>query len=96
MRSALPAPLTVLEERVIGPGLGADSIYKGALATVFAIVVVVAIMFAVNLFATFANIALLVNLILLVGGMAFGGDAHATEHCGHWYFGNGGGCQCAQ
>jgi preprotein translocase subunit SecD len=73
MRSgALPAPLTVLEERVIGPGLGADSIYKGAMATVFAVVLVVVIMFAAyNLFATFANIALLVNLILLVGGMAF-------------------------
>lgn len=73
MRSgALPAPLTVLEERVIGPGLGADSIQKGTMATAVAIVVVVAIMFAAyHLFGTFASIALIVNFVLLLGAMAY-------------------------
>ncbi|WP_031934547.1 protein translocase subunit SecD [Candidatus Hepatobacter penaei] len=71
---ALPAPLKVLEERLIGPGLGADSIQKGTLSTVLAIVLVVMIMFAAySVFAGFANVALLVNLVLLMGGMAYFG-----------------------
>ena len=41
---ALPAPLTVLEERTVGPDLGADSIHAGALASVVGVVLVVVFM----------------------------------------------------
>ena len=38
---ALPAPLIVLEERSIGPGLGADSIAAGQLAAIIGIILVI-------------------------------------------------------
>ncbi|WP_413203629.1 protein translocase subunit SecD [Rhodospirillum sp. A1_3_36] len=65
---ALPAPLTVLEERTVGPGLGADSIAAGELASVLGLVAVVVFMiFAYGQFGIFANIALTVNICLLIG-----------------------------
>ncbi len=65
---ALPAPLTILEERTIGPGLGADSIAAGAAASVLGVVLVVAFMaVSYGLFGVLADIALLVNLFLLMG-----------------------------
>lgn len=64
---ALPAPLTVLEERTVGPGLGADSIQAGAIASVIGLVgVVIFMVIAYGLFGIFANIALLFNLALLI------------------------------
>jgi preprotein translocase subunit SecD len=64
---ALPAPLTVIEERTVGPDLGADSIRAGAIALAIGFVLVVAWMFAFyGLFGVFANIALIVNMILLL------------------------------
>jgi len=73
MRSgALPAPLNTLEERVIGPGLGVDSIRLGTTATLWSVFVVMGIMFlAYAAFGVFANISLLLNLIFLMGSMAF-------------------------
>jgi preprotein translocase subunit SecD len=63
---ALPAPLKVLEERTVGPGLGADSIAAGERATIFAIILVVMFMFiAYSFFGAIANIAVLFNLVLL-------------------------------
>jgi protein-export membrane protein SecD len=64
---ALPAPLTVVEERTVGPELGADSIRAGAfsLAAGFLLVVIFMGTFY-GLFGWFANIALVVNLVLLV------------------------------
>lgn len=72
MRSgALPAPLTFLEERTVGPGLGADSIHAGTLATVIAIVIVtVFMMLAYSAFGFFANVALFFNLALLVAALS--------------------------
>jgi protein-export membrane protein SecD len=65
---ALPAPLNIVEERSVGPDLGADSIRAGWIASVIGFVLVVAFMFAAyGLFGFFANIALLLNLILLIG-----------------------------
>jgi preprotein translocase subunit SecD len=56
MRSgALPAPLIILEERTVGPGLGADSIHQGTQATVFAIVAVTAFMFLAYSFRAILN-----------------------------------------
>jgi protein-export membrane protein SecD len=64
---ALPAPLTVVEERTVGPELGADSIRAGAIALGAGFLLVVAFMaIFYGLFGWFANIALLVNLILML------------------------------
>src|SRR3954471_1462784 len=60
---ALPAKLTIVEERTVGPGLGKDSIEAGKHATYVATVFVVIFMFATyGLFGFFANIALLVHV----------------------------------
>jgi len=64
---ALPAPLTVVEERTVGPELGADSIRAGAFSLLAGFLLVVAFMGTFyGLFGWFANIALVVNLVLLV------------------------------
>ncbi len=64
---ALPAPLTVIEERTVGPDLGADSIRAGAIASVIAVVLVIVFMVvAYGLFGIFANVALIANLFLIV------------------------------
>ena len=68
---ALPAPLTVLEERTVGPGMGADSIRAGKIASVLAIVLVVVFMGAAyGLFGLMANIALTLNLILMAAALS--------------------------
>jgi preprotein translocase subunit SecD len=64
---ALPVPLVVLEERTVGPGLGADSIRAGQIASVFALVAVIVFMASsYGLFGMMANVALLLNLVLLL------------------------------
>jgi protein-export membrane protein SecD len=64
---ALPAPLTVIEQRSVGPELGADSIRAGALSLVVGFVLVVVFMGVFyGLFGWFANVALVVNLILML------------------------------
>jgi preprotein translocase subunit SecD len=64
---ALPAPLTVVEERTVGPELGADSIRAGAIALGAGFLLVVGFMaMFYGLFGWFANIALVVNLILML------------------------------
>lgn len=64
---ALPATLTVVEERTVGPSLGADSIDAGLLASVIAAVAVFSFMLAFYGFlGLIANIALVVNLIMIM------------------------------
>ncbi|MGF1609256.1 MAG: protein translocase subunit SecD [Kiloniellales bacterium] len=68
---ALPAPLTIMEERTVGPGLGADSIEAGRIASILGLVFVVVFMAATyGLFGLLANVALLVNLVLLVAALS--------------------------
>ncbi|HBV53741.1 MAG TPA: protein translocase subunit SecD [Rhodobacteraceae bacterium] len=68
---ALPAGLDFLEERTIGPELGADSIAAGRIAMVVAFVAVMGFMWAsYGLFGFFANIALLVNVALIFGALS--------------------------
>jgi preprotein translocase subunit SecD len=68
---ALPAPLTILEERTVGPGLGADSIAAGEFAGIIGSVLVVAFMIvAYAFFGLIAILALVVNGILLVAVMS--------------------------
>lgn len=63
---ALPAPIKILEERTVGPGLGADSIKAGATASLVGLaLVVVFFVMAYGLFGVFANIALLFNIALI-------------------------------
>lgn len=71
---ALPATLTYLEERTIGPSLGADSIRSGVIASVVGLVLIVAFMLIYyKLSGVNAIIALCFNLIILVGLMAYVG-----------------------
>ncbi|ALK09343.1 protein translocase subunit SecD [Blastochloris viridis] len=65
---ALPAPLTVVEERTIGPSLGQDSVRAGTYASIIGSVLVVTFMIAIyGLFGVFANISLIVNIGMLLG-----------------------------
>ncbi|HZT28202.1 MAG TPA: protein translocase subunit SecD [Pseudolabrys sp.] len=65
---ALPAPLTIIEERTVGPGLGADSIAKGKLSSyVGAAMVVFFMLVTYGLFGLFANIAVAVNVAMIFG-----------------------------
>lgn len=71
---ALPAEMTFLEERTIGPELGQDSIDAGRLAAIVGTVLVVAYMVAsYGLFGTFASIAVIVNVVLILAIMSMMG-----------------------
>ncbi len=68
---ALPVPLTVVEERSVGPDLGADSIRKGLLAMMIGSIAVVTLMVAsYGRFGIYATIALVFNVLILLGVMA--------------------------
>ena len=65
---ALPAPLTVIEERTVGAGLGADTIASGKIGSAVGVLFIVLFMILVyGLFGLFADIVLLVNLAMIVG-----------------------------
>ena len=65
---SLPAPLTIIEERTVGPSLGADSIAAGKLAAIFGLIgVLIFISIAYGQFGLYANVALLINIALIVG-----------------------------
>jgi preprotein translocase subunit SecD len=69
---ALPATLTYLEERTIGPSLGADSIRSGITASAVGLLLITAFMLVYyKLSGVNAVIALLFNLIILLGLMAY-------------------------
>lgn len=68
---ALPAPLRVVEERTVGPELGADSIRAGKIASVLALVLVAGFMAAYyGLFGLFADLALVANMVLIIGALS--------------------------
>ena len=63
---ALPAPLTVLEERTVGAELGADSIAAGEFASVLAVILVIVFMAAAyGMFGLMADVALVLNIVLI-------------------------------
>ena len=63
---ALPAPLKILEERTVGPDLGADSVRAGKIAGVVAFIAVMVFMFlSYGVFGLAANVALVVNMVLI-------------------------------
>lgn len=64
---ALPVPLSVIEERSIGPSLGADSIRAGALSLLVGFILVIVFMaLFYGRFGWYANIALFANLSLML------------------------------
>ncbi len=68
---ALPAPLSILEERTVGPGLGADSIAAGQIASIVGLVAVLIFMgVTYGRFGLYADIALVANMILILGSLS--------------------------
>ena len=68
---ALPAKMTIVEERTVGPGLGADSIHAGKIATLIATVLVVLYMIGTyGIFGVIASFALVVHVCLIFGLMS--------------------------
>jgi len=67
----LPVALKVIEERTVGPQLGADSIRAGVMAATIAVVAVVIFMFlSYGRFGIYANLAVVINVFVIVGVMA--------------------------
>ena len=69
---ALPATLTIIEERTVGADLGADAIHAGTVAAIVGTVLVMVFMFVTYgpLFGGFANLAMSVNMLLVFAGMS--------------------------
>lgn len=68
---ALPADLTIIEERTVGPGLGKDSIESGKIAGIIgALAVIVFMLLSYGLFGIFANLALAANITLIMGALS--------------------------
>ena len=65
---ALPAPLIILEERSVGPDLGADSIEAGQFAAIIGFIAVIIFMiFVYRYFGLLADLALIINLFMVLG-----------------------------
>ena len=71
---ALPAPLNIIEERTVGAELGADSISAGRLSAMAGLVMVAAFMILrYGLFGIFADVALTLNIVLLLAALTMFG-----------------------
>jgi preprotein translocase subunit SecD len=69
---ALQAPVQVLEERTVGPSLGADSIRKGVVSTLAgAVAVFLFMLIYYRLSGAIADLALVLNLLILLAAMAW-------------------------
>tara|TARA_B100000035_G_scaffold311270_1_gene320531 strand:- start:355 stop:1908 length:1554 start_codon:yes stop_codon:yes gene_type:complete len=65
---ALPAPLEIIEERTVGPDLGQDSIDAGIIALIVGfLLVIIFILIKYKTFGIITNVALIINLFLLIG-----------------------------
>ncbi len=68
---ALPAPVNILEERTVGPSLGADSIRKGLISMLIGgLFVVIFMIFYYRGSGLLADFALILNIVLISGGLA--------------------------
>ncbi len=68
---ALPAPVQIIEERLIGPTLGAENIHRGSLSVLVALILVMIFMaIYYRLMGLVANFALVLNLILIIAIMS--------------------------
>jgi preprotein translocase subunit SecD len=68
---ALPAPVKILEQRTVGPSLGRDSIHEGLIASLVGGIIIIIFMIMYYKFAGIvADLALLMNILLLLAGLA--------------------------
>ncbi|GEP57424.1 protein translocase subunit SecD [Reyranella soli] len=69
---ALPATLTIIEERTVGADLGADAIHDGTVAALVGTALVILLMLIVYgpVFGGFASLAMMVNMLLVFAGMS--------------------------
>ncbi len=69
---ALPATLTIIQESTVGADLGADAIRAGTVAAIVGTALVALVMFVAYgpVFGGFANLAMLVNLLMVFAGMS--------------------------
>jgi len=73
---SLPASIRYLDEEVVGPSLGADSIRAGLISAIAALIAVVLFMlFYYRLSGVNATVAMILNLVILFGAMAYFGAA---------------------
>jgi len=71
---ALPAEMSVMEERTVGAGLGADSIAMGTIASIIGgAAVLVFLVLTYGMLGMFANLALAFNILLIFSGLALTG-----------------------
>jgi preprotein translocase subunit SecD len=76
---ALPTPLRIMEERTVGPSLGADSVAQGEVAGLIGLALVLVVMIGYYRMAGVLAVgALLVYLLLVMGGLAGFGASGAT------------------
>lgn len=69
---ALPAPLEIIEERTVGPSLGLDSIKSGSLSALVGLLLVAIFMiYFYKTLGIFANIALVVNILIIITVLSF-------------------------
>jgi preprotein translocase subunit SecD len=72
---SLPIPVVIEEERTVGPALGADSIRSGLRASVVGLIaVLIFTAFYYRLAGSYASVALLANLVMLMGVMSLAGN----------------------
>ncbi len=75
---ALPVDLTVIEERTVGPDLGADSIRKGAIALAVGLTALMVFMIVTyGRFGVYTCASLILNVLMILGIMAWLGGAAA-------------------
>jgi preprotein translocase subunit SecD len=68
---SLAAPMYIVEERTIGPSLGADNIEKGKISVIIGLILVLFFMvYYYRVFGLFANSALIINILLIVSIMS--------------------------
>ena len=69
---ALPAPLEIIEERTVGPSLGLDSIKSGSLSALAGLLFVAVFMiYFYRTFGFFANVSLVVNILIIITVLSF-------------------------
>ncbi|MFL2548887.1 MAG: protein translocase subunit SecD [Gammaproteobacteria bacterium] len=68
---SMAAPMYIVEERTVGPSLGADNIEKGKISVIIGLILVLIFMFYYyRIFGLFANSALVINILIIVSIMS--------------------------
>ncbi len=68
---SMAAPMYIVEERTVGPSLGADNIEKGKISVIIGLILVVIFMlYYYRVFGIFANFALIINILIIVSIMS--------------------------